>query len=229
MQSIILITLAAAAGMILPLQPGINSQLQNKLGSAWVAALVSFTVGTLTLLSLVSVLRLSTSPGILPSMNSIRTAPWWAWLGGLIGAVFVSSSIILAPKLGAVLFIGAVVFGQIISSTLLDHFGIVGYSKQPTNPGRLIGIALILAGVVLIQRSSPKARQAELLPHPPPTRDRSQPAKHTALILSTRRLIIPETGCLRTDKTAFSPLKARSRRFQEFFCLRNHAPRYHAS
>ncbi|MFI4856110.1 MAG: DMT family transporter [Phycisphaerales bacterium JB065] len=200
MQSILLITLAAAAGMILPLQPGINSQLQSKLGSAWVAALVSFTVGTLTLLSLVSVLRFSTNPSILPSMNSIRTAPWWAWLGGLIGAVFVSSSIILAPKLGAVLFIGAVVFGQMISSTLLDHFGIVGYSKQPTNPGRLIGIALILAGVVLIQRSSSKPR------HPEPTPDTALPATAT-LPESTPHLSSAEAASYPPKPAASGPTK----------------------
>jgi transporter family-2 protein len=172
MQSILILVLAAVAGMILPLQPGINSQLQSKIGSPWVAALISFTVGTLILLSTVTLLRLSTNPKILPSMDAIRSAPWWAWLGGLIGAVFVSSSIILAPKLGAVLFIGAVVFGQMISSTLLDHFGVVGYTRQATNPGRLIGIALILVGVVIIHRSSPKARQAELTP----TAIQSQPA-----------------------------------------------------
>jgi len=167
MQSIVIVLLAALAGMILPMQPGINSVLRSSLGSAWVAALVSFSVGTLILLTTVTLLRLSANPKIIPNLEAIRSAPWWAWLGGLIGAIFVSSSIVLAPKLGAVLFVGAVVFGQMFSSVLLDHFGVSGFRQQPMNAGRIAGIALILFGVVLILRSSPKAQEAELVPDAP--------------------------------------------------------------
>lgn len=167
MQSVLIVVLAALAGMILPMQPGINSVLRSSLGSAWVAALVSFTVGTLILLSTVTLLRFSANPKIVPNMEAIRSAPWWAWLGGLIGAIFVSSSIVLAPKLGAVLFVGAIVFGQMFSSILIDHFGISGFRQQPMNAGRIGGVVLILCGVVLILRSSPKAQEAELTPDPP--------------------------------------------------------------
>ncbi len=166
MQSVLIVVLAALAGMILPMQPGINSVLRNSLGSAWVAALVSFSVGTLVLLTTVTVLRISANPKIIPDTQAIRSAPWWAWLGGLIGAIFVSSSIVLAPKLGAVLFVGAIVFGQMFSSMLLDHFGASGFRQQPMNAGRITGVLLILAGVVLILRFSPKAQQAELAPEP---------------------------------------------------------------
>lgn len=187
MQSILILVLAALAGMILPMQPGINSVLRNSLGSAWVAALVSFSVGTLILLTMVTMLRLSANPKIVPSMEAIRSAPWWAWLGGLIGAIFVSSSIVLAPKLGAVLFVGAVVFGQMFSSVLLDHFGVSGFRQQPMNAGRITGVVLILLGVVLILRFSPKAQDAgftsdagdeaaQVAPHPGPRSQSPEPA-----------------------------------------------------
>ncbi len=180
MQTVLIVLLAALAGMILPMQPGINSMLQSKLGSAWVAALVSFTVGTLILLATVALLRLSANPKILPDLPAIRSAPWWAWLGGLIGAIFVSSSIVLAPKLGAVLFVGAVVFGQMFSSILLDQFGAVGYAKQPINAGRLSGVVLILLGVALILRFSPKAKEAQLVPEQTTTAPQPAPEPPSA-------------------------------------------------
>ncbi|XOV76664.1 MAG: DMT family transporter [Phycisphaerales bacterium] len=180
MQTVLIVLLAALAGMILPMQPGINSMLQSKLGSAWVAALVSFSVGTLILLATVTLLRMSAKPNILPDLASIRSAPWWAWLGGLIGAIFVSSSIVLAPKLGAVLFVGAVVFGQMFSSVLLDQFGVVGYAKQPLNAGRLVGVVLILIGVALILWFSPKAKEAQLVPESATTAPQAAPGPSTS-------------------------------------------------
>ena len=176
MQTVLLVVLAALAGMILPMQPGINSMLQSKLGSAWVAALVSFTVGTLILLATVALLRVSANPNILPDLPSIRSAPWWAWLGGLIGAIFVSSSIVLAPKLGAVLFVGAVVFGQMFSSVLLDQFGAVGYAKQSVNPGRLAGVLLILIGVAMILKFSPKPQSTPPDPEPAAAAPQASPS-----------------------------------------------------
>jgi len=156
MHHLIILLLAVLTGMLLPIQPGINSVLRDSIGSAWLAALISFIVGTLMLVGAVIVIRLTSNPKVIPSMEMLRGAPWWAWLGGLIGAVFVVGSIVLAPKLGAVLFVGAVVFGQMFSSILLDHFGISGFRQQPMNAGRIAGSALILVGIILILRSSPR-------------------------------------------------------------------------
>lgn len=142
MHTILLLLLAVVTGMLLPIQPGINSVLRHALGSAWLAALISFLVGTLMLLTVVIAIRFTHNPRVVPSMELVRSAPWWAWLGGLIGAVFVVGSIVLAPKLGAVLFVGAVVFGQMFSSILLDHFGVSGFRQQPMTPGRVAGTAL---------------------------------------------------------------------------------------
>ena len=71
--------------------------------------------------------------------------------------MFVTASIVIVPHLGVVLLVGAVLFGQLVSSVLIDHFGLVGMEQQRANWGRLLGVALLLAGVILIQRSTPRA------------------------------------------------------------------------
>jgi transporter family-2 protein len=146
--------LAVVTGMLLPLQPAINKQLRDHVGSPWLAALVSFTVGTLLLM--LAVLVLVVMRDGLPAAAEVRAAPWWAWVGGAIGAVFVTASIVLVPQLGVVLLVGAVLFGQLLSSVIIDHFGLVGMRQQQVNWGRVAGVLLLLAGVVLIQRSTPR-------------------------------------------------------------------------
>ena len=150
--SVLWLALAVGVGMLLPLQPAINKELKGHIGSHWSAALVSFSVGTLVLVAMVTILR----PG-LPSAASLAQAPWWAWLGGTIGAVFVTASIVLVPKLGVVLLVGAVVFGQMISSIAIDHFGLVGVKREPVGPLRLVGVIMLIAGVFLIQAGTTRA------------------------------------------------------------------------
>jgi bacterial/archaeal transporter family-2 protein len=144
---ILLLLLAAAAGVLLPVQAGINAQLRSALGSPVAAALVSFLVGTAGLALVALVLR---------SPTQIRAAwdgsVWWQWTGGLIGGLYVLTAIILAPKLGAATLIAAVVAGQMIASLVLDHYGLVGFPLHPVSAVRLMGAALVIAGVVLVQR-----------------------------------------------------------------------------
>jgi transporter family-2 protein len=151
----LLVLAAFATGMLLPLQPGINATLRRHLDSAWLASLVSFTVGTLIIAAVVLVLR----PG-LPAAKSIAQAPWWAWVGGAIGATFVTASLVLAPKLGAVVLVGAVVCGQMVSSMLIDHTGAVGYEVNRVNTGRVLGVALLIAGLLVVQWSTPQRQPA---------------------------------------------------------------------
>ena len=80
------------------------------------------------------------------------SAPWWLWTGGIFGANYVLVALILAPRLGAATLIGLTVTGQMISSVVLDHFGLVGYPLHPITAGRLVGSVLLLLGTTLIQR-----------------------------------------------------------------------------
>jgi transporter family-2 protein len=139
--------LALLAGALLPVQTGINLQLRGAFGQPIVAALVSFVVGTAGLALLVAALR---AP--VPVAEAWDRGAWWHWIGGLLGAVYVVAAIALAPRLGAATLVAALVAGQMVASLLIDHNGWVGFAVHPVNPLRILGAALVVGGVVLVQR-----------------------------------------------------------------------------
>ena len=144
---IVLVLLAIGLGVLLPVQAGINAQLRTVLGVPLAAALASFLVGTAALAAGALATR---TP--LPLGSAWTHSPWWYWIGGLIGAVYVGGAIVLAPRLGAATLVAAVVAGQMLTSLVLDHFGWVGFPVHEITPMRLLGAALVIGGVVLVQR-----------------------------------------------------------------------------
>jgi bacterial/archaeal transporter family-2 protein len=144
---ILLLLLALAAGVLLPVQAGVNAQLRSVVGSPLTAALVSFLVGTAGLGTAAVIFR---APTTLRAAWAV--APWWLWVGGLIGALYVVATIVLAPRLGAATLVAAVVAGQMIASLLLDQYGLLGFPTHPMNGLRVLGAALVIVGVILVQR-----------------------------------------------------------------------------
>ncbi len=139
--------LVAAAGAAVGLQVGVNARLGRELGHPVLAGLVSFLVGTAGIL-----LYLALARPPLPTAVVLQRIPSWAWTGGLLGAFYVVVAIIAPPRLGIAVTLGLVVAGQMGMSLVLDHFGWLGVERQPISAGRLLGAALIAAGVVLLRR-----------------------------------------------------------------------------
>lgn len=139
--------LVLVAGMLAPAQAGINAELSRYLHSNFLAALVSFCVGTAALLLYSLALRLPWPP-----VSALARAPWWVWIGGLCGAYLVTVTITAAPRLGATAMFGAFLAGQLLASLVLDHFGLFGYPEHPISGWRLLGVALLFAGVFLVRR-----------------------------------------------------------------------------
>ena len=137
---------AIAAGAMLPIQFGINAQLASWVGSPLRATLVSFVVGAGVLL----VATLIFARGW-PGTEKLGVAPWWVWLGGFLGAFYVLGSVVTAPKLGAAALFAFILAGQAVASLAVDHFGWVGFDENPITPGRLLGIALVAAGVAAVR------------------------------------------------------------------------------
>ena len=134
-------------GAATALQAPTNAKMMTAVGSPVNAAFVSFAVGTAALGILAVVLQTR------PDMAASRALPWYAWVGGLYGAIFVVAAAWGVPKLGVATTITLMVAGQLLLSLVLDHFGVMGVPKQPLNLGRVAGVALVLAGVLLVRRS----------------------------------------------------------------------------
>ena len=139
--------IAMLAGAGLACQVGCNSMLRSRFGHPIPAAATNFLVGFLALLA--TGLALGIAP---PGAREAAGVPWWAWLGGLIGAGYVGGSAAFATRLGAAGWLGAVVAGQIGASLLIDHFGLLGFPARPLDLPRVVGIFLLLAGMALVLR-----------------------------------------------------------------------------
>ncbi|ATQ42211.1 DMT family transporter [Caulobacter mirabilis] len=134
------------AGMLNAIQAPTNASLVGAVGSPINAALVSFAVGTIVLLGLALAMRAK------PDLGAVRGLPWWAWMGGVYGAFFVTAAAFSAPRLGVAFVITLMIAGQLIMSMTIDHLGAFGVPERPVSWARLAGVALVFAGVVLVRR-----------------------------------------------------------------------------
>ncbi len=139
------IVMAVMIGMLLPLQALINAALGRQTQGPLFASLVSFLVGTAVLVLCWLATR---TPSAQVEWGRL---PWWAWTGGLIGALYVAMATVLVPRMGAAALICLIVFGQVLGSLLLDHYGVL-HARQPIDAGRIIGAVLVVAGALLVVR-----------------------------------------------------------------------------
>ena len=140
------LALAVVAGALVAIQAPTNAILSKASGSPVVAAFISFMVGTAALALMVAL------SGGRPFAPALRDVPWYAWAGGLYGAVFVAVAAFAAPRLGMGVLLTAAIAGQLIAAMLLDHFGLFGLERQPATLARVAGAALVLVGVVLVRK-----------------------------------------------------------------------------
>ena len=142
----LLVLLALAAGICIPTQAGINTQLSFWTRSPVLAATISFLIGSLALLGYALATRLP-----LPAWRSALEQPWWLWSGGILGAFFVAVTIYLAPRLGATNMLAWVLAGQMLAALALDHFGALGYPLHPLSLGRAVGVLLLIGGAFMVR------------------------------------------------------------------------------
>ncbi|TFA82535.1 transporter family-2 protein [Pseudomonas sp. LAIL14HWK12:I2] len=148
MQWVGLLLLAVFAGAVVPFQSAININLARGVGHPLWATFTSLVVSVLVLLPVIVVLRLP-----LPSLAPLGKLPLWMWTGGAFGVCFVALAVVLLPKLGASGFLALALAGQMITSIVLDHFGLFGLVENHLTLPRLFGALLLVAGVLLIQFS----------------------------------------------------------------------------
>jgi transporter family-2 protein len=141
---VVALMLSAGAGMLVAMQPPINSKLGQVTGT-FAAATISFVVGTLALL----VVALVASG---QHFGAVTDVPWWYFLGGFIGAVFVASSLVTVRTLGAGGVVAATIAGQLSFSLVIDRLGLLGLEQRPLSAARVLGVVMLAIGVLLVVR-----------------------------------------------------------------------------
>ena len=134
-------------GALTALQGPANARLSQGVGSVINGAFISFVIGTVALGILALFMQ------VRPESQAVRSIPWWGWIGGLYGCLFVTSIAWGVPKLGVGTTLTVVIAGQLILSVILDHFGAFGTPVSPISWGRVGGILLVIGGVLLVRRS----------------------------------------------------------------------------
>ena len=146
MSRLLAVLLGAGAGCLVGMQAPINSRLGRTIGGVQ-AATFSFLVGSALLIAISFVLR-----GGLASFGTLGRVPWWALVGGLLGAVYVFVALEAVKTLGASGLSAAVIAGQLAISVVVDRFGLLGVARTPITAHRIVGLVLLVAGVALVVR-----------------------------------------------------------------------------
>jgi transporter family-2 protein len=139
------VLLMAVVGGCIALQAPINAGLGKSTGS-FAAATISFAVGTLLLGAIVA------ASGRAAGLGDVAHVEWYYLLGGALGAAYVFSALVLVKEIGAGGVAAATVTGQLTTSVVLDRVGFLGLEQEPFTAGRVLGVALLLAGTYLIVR-----------------------------------------------------------------------------
>ena len=142
------LVLPLIGGALIAAQAPVNARLRLVLGSPVGSALVSFVVGTVVLMGAVVVV------GDAGRLGAIGGGPWWAYLGGAFGAVFVFATLVASPRLGVTTTFVAVIVGQVALAALIDRFGWLGVEATALSWERLAALALMCVSLVLLLRSS---------------------------------------------------------------------------
>jgi transporter family-2 protein len=141
--------LALIAGAVLPVQGAINGLLRSDIGALFVVGTVSFAVATLAMVvALLVAVSLSDTK---PQIGGLAKMPWWGWLGAFCGATYVTTVFTAIPVIGTAAAVGLTVAGQQIASLFVDRCGWFRLPRREISALRLGGVALLLAGVALIQ------------------------------------------------------------------------------
>ncbi len=141
--------LVFVAGLLIPAQAAMNAKMREYVLNPMYSTLLNFGIGAI---GIIIVAYITIVMGQASNLRGSFKAPWWAWCGGFIGALFVTTSVLAISRTGAATFSVLIIAGQILGALVMDHFGWLELPQFPLTPQRIVGALLLMVGVWLIQR-----------------------------------------------------------------------------
>ena len=146
MSRVLYALLPLLGGAMIAVQAPVNARLRTVLGSPVGSAAISFATGLLILFGAVAI------AGDAGKLANVGGGPWWAYLGGALGAFFVVATLLAAPRVGVTTTFISVVLGQVAAAALIDRFGWLGQRQIHFGWERIAALALLAVSLVLLLR-----------------------------------------------------------------------------
>ncbi|MDQ3796445.1 MAG: DMT family transporter [Pseudomonadota bacterium] len=143
----LIIFVIGVAGIGLAVQAATNARMSEIVHAPVLSALINFVVGGIALAIILALGFFGRG-----TLSRLDTTPWWVWIGGILGALWITVANIAVPRIGTAATFTAVICGQLIGTLVLDTVGLLGVPRIPLSPWRIVGAMLLLAGVLLMQR-----------------------------------------------------------------------------
>ena len=145
----LLILFALIAGAVVPIQAASNAILARQLGHPLWASAISLFISMAVLIPLLFIFKVPK-----PHFSiALFQQPIWIWFGGIAGMLYLTSALILVPKIGSTTFFVMVIAGQLIISVLIEQFGWFNMPQNTVPMSKIIGISLVIMGVLCFQFS----------------------------------------------------------------------------
>ncbi|GAB1438794.1 DMT family transporter [Providencia sp.] len=149
LSGVFLALVALFAGVVVPIQAASNALLARQLGHPLWATAVSLIISIIVLIPLLFIFKVPR-----PNLSiTLFQQPIWIWFGGVAGMLYLTSALILVPRIGSTTFFVMVIVGQLMISALIEQFGWFGMPQNPVPLGKILGIGLVIAGVFCVQLS----------------------------------------------------------------------------
>lgn len=133
------------AGAGIPLIGVLNSGIARSVGNPVSATAIMFAVALLLAVGLALPLY-----GV-PTGQELNEAPVWSYGGGLLIAFYALSATVIIPRFGAASFVAFILIAQLVTSALIDEFGLFGMARRPIDLARLAGLAVIAVGIIIME------------------------------------------------------------------------------
>jgi transporter family-2 protein len=133
------------AGAGIPLIGVLNSGIARSVGNPFAATAIMFAVALLVAAGLTLPLHAA------PTFAQLRGAPAVSYAGGLLICFYAFSATIIIPRFGAASFIAFILIAQLVTSALVDQFGLFGMARRPVEALRLVGLATIVIGIAIME------------------------------------------------------------------------------
>jgi transporter family-2 protein len=134
----------ALAGIAVAFQAGVNGALGKQIGTIE-ASFTSFAVGTV----FIFFAMIFFGKG---NILLVKNVPLWQLTGGILGAIYVMTSVLMVPKIGIGSVLMLLIIAQLSTSAVIDHFGIFTGVPIPINWKKLLAMGLMFSALWLFYK-----------------------------------------------------------------------------